>query len=66
MLIHLTLYLGSTNQLWGGFARWKFFTPSDDHEDSGNKEQRSPSGEDQASNHCPAQWSVLLAAFTQA
>ncbi len=66
MLIHLTLHLGSTSQLRGGFARLKFFTSSDDHEDGGNKEQRSPGGENQASNHCPTQRSVLLAAFTQA
>src|SRR5580704_11741801 len=53
LLIHLTLHLGSTCRLQGGCACLKFLTSSDDHEDGGHKEQRSPSGENQAANHCP-------------
>src|SRR5271166_4274633 len=63
LLTYLTLHLGPTSRLQGGWACLKFLTSSDDHEDGGNKEQRSPGGENQASNHCPTQRSVLLAAF---
>ncbi len=56
IIIHLTLHLGFTNRLWGRFASLKFFTSSDDHEDGGNKEQRSPGGENEASNRNTAFW----------
>src|ERR1700674_1578109 len=64
--ILLASYLRSTSRLRGRFASLKFSTSSDDHKDGGNKEQRSPGGENQASNYCSTQWSVLLTAFTQA
>src|SRR5271165_4189126 len=45
LLTYLTLHLGPTSRLQGGWACLKFLTSSDDHEDGGNKEQRSPGGE---------------------